>query len=368
MAWDIPSFAIPVNPDHSRELASWADRLLGAYDQGQASRRQQDVLNARRAIGEEAAAAGSTPNYQSLAQRLLGAGDLEGAGTFMKLGQQDVQNGFERQKLDLQRQRAGKAEQPTYGLNPVWGVDASGNPTIIQLGKDGNPIQPKIPAGVTIAKDPIKVDAGTHFVLLDPQTRQPITTIPKNVAGAAREGAIGKASGEAQAQIPGAEGMASQIGRHVDELANDPYLPNMLGPLASRMPNVSADAARVQARMDQLKGGVFLQGYQMLKGGGAITEVEGLKAENAMARLSAAQNLQDYRAALGDFRDALATGLAKLRSQAGMVPGGQQPGTAGAQPSRSAPQPGTLAPGAVVNGFVYRGGNPKDPNSWGRAQ
>ncbi|MEP9355034.1 hypothetical protein ABLE93_15710 [Xanthobacter sp. KR7-65] len=360
MAWDVPSFMIPVNPNQGGQIASYADRLLGAYDQGQASRRQQDTLNARKSVGQDMLPDGS-PNYQSMAARLLGSGDLEGSAVLSRLGQQDVQNDFERQKIDIMRQRAGKSEQPTYGLNPVWGVDASGNPTIIQLGKDGNPIQPKLPAGVTVAKDPIKVDAGTHFVLLDPQTRQPITTIPKNVAGAAREGAIGKASGEAQAQLPGAEGMAGQIGKHIDELANDPYLPNMLGPLASRMPNVSADAARVQARMDQLKGGVFLQGYQMLKGGGAITEVEGLKAENAMARLSAAQNLQDYTKALYDFRDALTTGLTKLRAQAAMVPGGPGQGSSVPNGQQGPQQQGSSQPAgdplAQARAAIARGAN-----------
>ncbi|MFG1179010.1 hypothetical protein [Xanthobacter versatilis] len=38
------------------------------------------------------------------------------------------------------------------------------------------------------------------------------------------------------------------------------------------------------------------------------------------------------------------------------------------QRGQSAPTGGSLQPGAVVNGFVYRGGNPNDPNSWGRAQ
>ncbi|MBP2149976.1 hypothetical protein [Xanthobacter flavus] len=358
MAFDVPTFFIPVQPNQGAQIASYADRLLGAYDQGQASRRQQDVLDGRKALGAEMAAnPTATPNYQSMAARLMGNGDLEGARVYQGLGQQATQNDFERQKIDILRQRAGKAEQPTYGLNPVWGVDANGNPAIMQLGKDGNPIQPKLPAGFTVAKDPIKVDAGTHFVLLDPQTRQPITTIPKNVAGVAQQSAVGKAAGEAQAQLPGAEGMAGQIAKQIDDLAADPYLPSMLGPLASSLPNVSADAARVQARMDQLKGGVFLQGYNMLKGGGAITEVEGLKAENAMARLNAAQNLQDYRAALGEFKDALTTGLAKLRAQGAMVPGGQQGQAAPSSPSTASPAAGD--PLAQARAAIARGA-PRD--------
>ncbi|MFG1219499.1 hypothetical protein V5F82_20450, partial [Xanthobacter flavus] len=87
--------------------------------------------------------------------------------------------------------------------------------------------------------------------------------------------------------------------------------------------------------------------------------------------------------ALTEFKDALTSGLTKLRSQAAMVPGagsGQpQGGASGAGQGSGQYAPGGMQPGAgqggggprpgaVVNGFVYKGGNPKDPNSWGRAQ
>ncbi|ABS68662.1 hypothetical protein Xaut_3433 [Xanthobacter versatilis] len=337
--WDIPSFAIPVQVNQGGQIASYADRLLGSFDQGRASRREQDILTGRKALGEEMAAnPTATPNYQSLATRLLGNGDLEGAGTFMRLGQQATQNGFERQKIDIMRQRLDKDGHPTYGLTPQFGVDAQGNPVMLQLGSNGTVRQAQTPPGVSLSNKPIVSDAGTHFVLTDSITRQPITTIPKNVAGKAAAGEVGKAAGQAQAQLPGAEGMAKQIGDQIDALASDQYLPYMLGPMASHMPNVSADAARVQAKMDQLRGGVFLQGYGMLKGGGAITEVEGLKAEQAMARLSAAQSVDDYKAALGEFKDALTTGLAKLRAQGAMVPGaGQNFGAPGGAQASGAP-------------------------------
>ncbi len=368
MAWDIPSFNIPVQVNQGQQIASWGDRLMGAYDQGRAARQQQDVLSARKALGQEMAQAGGAPNYQSYAQRLMGSGDLEGANTMMRLGQQEVQNNFERQKLDIMRQNATKNGQPTYGLTPQFGTDANGKTVMMQLGNDGSVKQVALPQGVQFSNKPIVSDAGTHFVLTDPITRQPVGMIPKNVAGAAAEKAVGTAAGEARAQIPGAEGMASQIGRQIDELANDPYLPNMVGPIASHLPNLTSDSARVQSRMDQLSGGAFLQARQMLKGGGAITDFESQKAEAAYARLNSAQSVADYRAALNEFKGAITAGLAKLKAQSGMVPGGGQPAGTGGAPASSGQGGGALSAGTVVNGFVYRGGNPNDPNSWGRAQ
>lgn len=349
MAWEVPNFMIPVQVNQGGQIASYADRLMGAYDQGRAQRQQQDVLNARKSLGQGGPMnPDGTPNYASRADILLGSGDLDGANTMMRLGQQEVQNNFERQRLDLMRQRVDKDAHPTYGLNPQFAVDANGNPVMLQLGSNGTVRQAQTPPGVTLSRQPIVSDAGTHYVVMDPITKQVVNTIPKNVAGASAAKAVGTAAGEAQAQLPGAESMTSQINQQVWDLANDPYLPNMLGPLASRMPNMTTDAARVQGRMDQLRGGVFLQGFQMLKGGGAITEVEGQKAEQAMARLSAAQNIGDYRQALGEFRDALTAGLAKLRAQGAMVPGVSQgfgaPG--GGQPAATPSFQPNYAPGA----------------------
>lgn len=207
-----------------------------------------------------------------------------------------------------------------YGLNPVWGTGPDGQPALVQLGKDGTPIQPKLPQGFNIARDPIKVDAGTQTVLLDPQTRQVIGSVPKDVAGAASQEAIGKGAGEARVALPGAEGMARAVGEQVTSLKNDPYLPNMLGPINSRLPNLSSDAARVQSKMDQIGGGAFLQARQMLKGGGAITDFESAKAEAAMIRMNDAQSEQDYKAALDDFNSAVQSGIEKMRAQAGGAP------------------------------------------------
>jgi flagellar protein FlgJ len=77
------------------------------------------------------------------------------------------------------------------------------------------------------------------------------------------------------------------------------------------------------ARFNQLKGKAFLQAYTTLKGGGQITEVEGQKAQDAMARMDRAQSEETFKQALTDFRDAVKTGIQKLKEKGGVgVPQG----------------------------------------------
>lgn len=210
-----------------------------------------------------------------------------------------------------------------YGTTPIWGVGSDGKPAILQLGKDGQPIQTPLPPGFDIARDPIRVDTETGTAILDPQTRQQVGFVPKDIAGANREKAIGQSQGEAAASLPAARQTAAAVQKQIADLKNDPYLPRMVGPVNSRLPNWSGDAARVQARMDQLQGGAFLQARQILKGGGQITDFEGRKAEAAWVRMNAAQNEADFKKALDEFNSAVTDGVAKLEAQAG---GGGQSG------------------------------------------
>lgn len=237
-------------------------------------------------------------------------------------------------EIYTKKRQGGGGEE--YGLNPQYGVDANGNPVLIQLGKGGTSIQTPLPEGVTLSKEPIKLDAKTHWVLLDPITRQQIGIIPKETYEEAAQSASGSAAGKAQAEagiaLPGAADLAAKISKQVDGLKNDPYLKDMLGPLNSRLPNVTSDAARVQGKMDQIAGGAFLQGREMLKGGGAITDFESTKAEAAFVRMNAAQNEADFKMALDEFNDAVQQGVRKLEAQArGQSSTGGAPST-GASP------------------------------------
>ena len=101
-------------------------------------------------------------------------------------------------------------------------------------------------------------------------------------------------------------GKAALIAR-IDALMNDPNLEDALGfegivrGFASNV-GLDPDVARVNEMIKQVRGDVFLQAFEKLKGGGQITELEGMKAEQAMARLGQMQGYDDYVNALKELR------------------------------------------------------------------
>lgn len=61
-------------------------------------------------------------------------------------------------------------------------------------------------------------------------------------------------------------------------------------------------AADFQAKLDQLGGKQFLEAFESLKGGGQITQIEGEKATNAIARMQTSQSEKAFREALNEFK------------------------------------------------------------------
>ena len=239
----------------------------------------------------------------------------------------------EKAQLEIDAMRNGTGAATEYGLQPIVTQDADGNYHLFQIPKDGSaPKEIELPYGWTPKQQ--YLDTGTGFQAMPTQgaaAGEPVV-IPKDVAGERAAIAVGDTAGAAQAALPGVSQAAADVAAQVEALKSDPYLPKMLGPIDSRLPNVSPDAARVQGRMDQLQGGAFLQARQLLKGGGAITDYEGRKAEAAFARLSAAQRPEDYKDALDEFNYYVQQGVKKLVEQSGMAgsppPAAQPTGTA----------------------------------------
>ena len=115
----------------------------------------------------------------------------------------------------------------------------------------------------------------------------------------------------------------------IDGILNDPALDRSTG-LFSAMQNIpGTDQYRFGTRARQLEGQAFLQAFESLKGAGQITEVEGLKATQAIGRLDTAQQADDYREALNDLRSILTT--AQARGAAMQSPDGNAAAPAGAR-------------------------------------
>lgn len=240
------------------------------------------------------------------------------------LGQPGLTNG-QRQAVMAELNQVMKAASPETverGLTPQYGVDANGNPVMLQVGKDGTAVQTRMPDGVTLSKEPFRVDAGTHTVLLDPVTRQVIGQIPKNVGAVEAEKLTGKAQAEAQNALPEAvstaEHMLSTIKGVRTHTGRNDWGATGWGAVLPIIGNgiPGSEGRGFVGMVDQLKGQAFLDAFQRLKGGGAITDIEGQKATDAMARLDRAQSKENFDTALNDLEEIVRGGLARAKAKA----------------------------------------------------
>jgi hypothetical protein len=213
----------------------------------------------------------------------------------------------------------GGAGGGDFGLNPVYGVGEDGNPVIMQMNKQGGVAPAQLPPGVKLSKEPIKLDAGTHFVLLDPITRQQVGVIPKDSAGAARETAIGRAEGEATASAPKDFANSQQMLDVIEGVEKEPGLDYALGPAAAAPIIYGTPQANADAKLKQLEGKAFLQAFETLKGGGQITQIEGEKATAAIARLQRSQSPAAFREALRDLKNVVRAAAERQRKAGGIA-------------------------------------------------
>lgn len=253
---------------------------------------------------------------QQDARQHIGPALQRDKGALAQLLLGDPQMGLEVQKILTKEDGNGNE----FGLNMIWGTDPDGNTVAFQANKGGGVRPVQFPKGVKPTPGMSFQDMGTYVLPVNSKSGVPGAPMPKDVAGAETQKAYGKGLGEAQTNLPQIESSANMMLGSIDSLLNDPYLPNMVGPVNSRLPNLSGDAARVQSKIDQIQGQSFLQAFNQLRGGGQITEVEGQKATAAINRLNAAQNIEDYRAALGELRDIVNGAVTRARRQAGGAP------------------------------------------------
>ena len=135
-------------------------------------------------------------------------------------------------------------------------------------------------------------------------------------------------------------------------------LPGILGMFEGRLPAKTQAQADLLAKVEQVQGQAFLEAFSILKGAGAITEQEGIKATQAYARLQRTQSPEAFAASLNEFADIVRLGIKRAQDQKLALPpivaataNGQQPTTA---PVTSAP----ANQGLSTEDMQYLGVNP----------
>lgn len=190
---------------------------------------------------------------------------------------------------------------------------------------------------------------GVEF-LTDPESGKRVMPIGADVANAgalagaktdATENA--KRMAAAKADLPKLEAGISTIERVLNSIENHPGKDRAVGAYMGQIaPSLlGPDAVDFERKREQLQGNLFLQAYDQLRGGGQITEVEGAKAEAAMANMSRAQSVEQFNAAVKEFREVIQAARQRARNAAKGIydDGGEQP----AQPAAGA-SGGVLSP------------------------
>jgi hypothetical protein len=240
-------------------------------------------------------------------------GALEGARAAGLLGVGGRISAYQQQNLDLQRQRLDLQKQLTPAQQKNYALQEK------RLGLQNDPTLQSQLAG---AKEEGKLGAQ-------------LETKPKVEQAVAAAKTKGKAVAEAEINLPQTISTAEYSLSVLDQMLNHPGLDEATGASSKADPRnfiPGTDAYNFNVLKDQVQGQTFLQAFESLKGAGQITEVEGNKATNAIARMNTAQSKEEFVKAVNEFKGVIQRGMDKARAKAGGTSqGAQQPAQGGKQ-------------------------------------
>jgi len=141
--------------------------------------------------------------------------------------------------------------------------------------------------------------------------------LKRDLAGAS---ATGKEQAEnvvkAQQALPLVENNSDMIEKQIKEVLAHPGRDAATGAGALVPAIPGTDQGAFVSRLNQLKGDAFLQAFQSLKGAGAITDIEGKKAGEALSRMDRSLKKSEFDAAAKDFLEIVNHGRERARQEA----------------------------------------------------
>lgn len=220
-------------------------------------------------------------------------------------------------------------QSEALGMAPASNKPTEGEPSNIREWKAYNEMSPDDKK----AYIEMKRSLGSNFTVTDvagvktlinkPQgTTQALSTLPQEItAASSKAGAVegAKTTSEAAAKAafdyPRVNQTVTQALGDIEALKNDPGLGYITGGFSYAPILPGTKQASADARAKQVEGQTFLNAFNQLRGGGAITETEGAKATSSLARLQRSQSKEDYQQALGDLQSILKVGLDRAKAQ-----------------------------------------------------
>lgn len=173
---------------------------------------------------------------------------------------------------------------------------------------------------------------------------------------------IAELRGERIVNLPKVEAQAEQVLKLIDDVVSHKGKSSMVGvknpfmgslPFTKQSTVAGTPAAGFMAKYNQLKGKQFLEAYETLKGGGAISEIEGKKATDAISAMDVATSEAEFDQAAKDLKDVIRIGLERQKQ------GITVNQSAGSQNMLQMPRIGE-----TIDGFTFLGGNPASQQNW----
>jgi hypothetical protein len=228
-----------------------------------------------------------------------------------------------KQRLDAELQAAGQRIT-------LRGQDVQAGTT--RRGQD-------IQAGTTRRGQDIQAETTRRGQDITERRERDLQLAENQAAARARGKVLAENKVEAERALPGAIATAEQTLKLIDEMIGDAKISKdgkeWKVPEGKRAPAPGfesyvgmtlvpfqrfaegSDAASYERRQLQIEGKTFLEAFESLRGGGAITEVEGAKGQQAISRMNKAQSEVEYIKAARELQDVVRAGVERARKKAG---------------------------------------------------